>query len=357
MLVRNPSWERATDRLRPAYPDRIELTLGGDDDQIAGLVDTGVLDLVYGAAAPLTQVSRYRGDPELQERVFSHPSDSMFGVTMNPAVPPFDDVHVRRAVALAIDRSALVAMLDQPPHGPFGQHLGEVATHSALDALEGDLLGGFDPYPYDPARARGEMRLSSYDNDGDGRCDAPACRGIQAIVQDVAIFPEQARAVAADLERVGIDLQLSDRPTAPEDRFHTPLFDLSSRTPMSIGFGWAKDLPVGSSWFADLFGSAGCCRPSPLGASPAQLRMWGYSVTSVPGVDDRIRLCLSRRGVAYTQCWAELDQYLTTEVVTWIPFMSMQRTHVVSERVVAYSFDQSFAEPALDRIALAPGSS
>jgi hypothetical protein len=127
---------------------------------------------------------------------------------------------------------------------------------------------------------------------------------------------------------------------------------------MAIGFGWAKDLPVGSGWFQPLFVSEGLgeTNPSLLGANPAQLRRWGYSVSSVPSVDDRVRLCLSRRGVAQTECWAELDQHLTSEVVTWVPYMSIEHTQVVSERVVGYSYDQFAALPALDRIALEPGS-
>ncbi len=80
-------------------------------------------------------------------------------------------------------------------------------------------------------------------------------------------------------------------------------------------------------------------------------------MTSVPSVDDRVQLCLARRGVARTQCWAELDQYLMTEVVSRVPYMGRRSTPVVvSERVVAYSFDQFAGLPALDRIALAPGS-
>jgi len=356
ILVRNPSWDPATDRLRPAYADRIELTLGGDAAAIAGLVDAGELDLVFGEPSPFEQVSRYQADAELAPRVFANPDDSVFAVTMNPAVPPFDDVHVRKAVAFSIDKAALVNMLAQPPHGPFGAHAGEVPTHAAPDTMEGALLDAFDPYPYDPERARAEMRQSAYDADGDGRCDAPACQDVQALTQDIGVIPEQARAVAAGLARLGIDLgiqPLTDRP------FHNTLFDPRSHTPMSIGLGWGKDLPVGSGWFPPLFDSAGlsaCCNVSMLGATPAQLRMWGYSVTSVPSVDDRSRLCLGRRGVAHTECWVELDQYLMTEVVTWLPYMSPLHTQVVSERVIEYSFDQFGTAPALDRIALVPAS-
>jgi hypothetical protein len=79
-------------------------------------------------------------------------------------------------------------------------------------------------------------------------------------------------------------------------------------------------------------------------------------VTSVPSVDDRVEVCLARRGVARTQCWTELDQYLTTEVVSRVSYWVTEITAVVSERVAAFSFDQRTGLPALDRIALAPGS-
>ncbi len=93
-----------------------------------------------------------------------------------------------------------------------------------------------------------------------------------------------------------------------------------------------------------------------LGATPQQLRQWGYSVPSVPSGQERLQVCLERRRVARTECWAELDQYLMTEVVPRVPYMSMSHSQVVSERVVSYSFDQFAGLPALDRIALAPGS-
>jgi ABC-type transport system substrate-binding protein len=305
---------------------------------------------VFVASSPVEQVSRYQGDPELESRVFAHTSDAMFAVTMNPAVPPFDDVHVRRAVALSIDKSALVGIVS----GPFGWHSGEATTHAAPDAMEGGLLDSFDPYPYDPAQARAEMRISTYDDNGDGRCDAAACRGLEVIVHDLNITPEQARGIAAGLARLGIDVEL--RPLG-DHPFHKTLYDPLTHTPMAIGYGWGKGLPVGADWFSQFLAEAiGSYSPSLLGASPAQLRAWGYSVTSVPSIDERAQLCLSRRGAAYTECWAEVDQYLLTEVVTWLPYMSPLNTQVVSERVVEYSYDQFGTLPALDRIALAPGS-
>ena len=367
VLVRNRSWDPGTDRLRAAYADRIEVTIGGPGDEIAPRVDTAEVDFVFAANSPYDQVARYQDDPALEGRVFVHPDNAFYSVTMNLAVPPFDDVHVRRAVARAIDRRALVELLSEPPYGPFGHSWGEVATHMATDAFEGRLLGAFEPYPYDPEAAREEMRASDYDQTGDGRCDAAVCRNVRVLVMDEGVLLNQARAIQRDLAEVGIELNLdpvpwleffgdNDPDSIPDGSIHDPY----AQHALGIAYPWGQDYPEGGGWFSlferppalnDIGGNT-----SLLGSSPSQLREWGYGVTSVPSVDDRLETCLGLRGVSRTQCWAELDQYLTTEVVSRVPYLFLASAQVVSERVVAYSFDQFTAQPALDRIALAPGS-
>jgi peptide/nickel transport system substrate-binding protein len=355
VLVRNPSWDPASDRLRAAYADRIEFTLGGSDDEIASRVDIGELDLVYVASSPFEQVARYEDDPELADRVYLNTDDVMYAVTMNLALPPFDDVHVRRAIGRAIDEAALVPLLTEPPHGPYGSNSATVAKHVAPDGLQGRLLRAFDPYPFDPAAAREEMAASVYDRTGDGRCDAAACRSVRALVLDEGVIPDQARVIRGALADLGIELTLE---TMPNNPFYGAIGDPRRRIPIAIAYAWFSDYPEGGGWFQALFDSTGLggTNSALLGATPAQLRTWGYPATTVPTVDDRIRVCLERRGVVRIQCWAELDQYLMTEVVPWIPYMITESGVAVSERVVEYSFDQSSALPALDRIALAPGS-
>ena len=128
---------------------------------------------------------------------------------------------------------------------------------------------------------------------------------------------------------------------------------------MGIGAGWGKDYPNASSWFPPQFAGdqiEARSNISHVGASPEQLRAWGYPVTAVPNVDDRIARCQALLGTAQTECWAELDQYLMSEIVPLVPYLTTAQAQIVSERVVAHSFDQFAAEPALDRIALAPGS-
>jgi peptide/nickel transport system substrate-binding protein len=352
-LVRNPSWDPATDDLRAALPDRMEIALGGDARDLATDVEEDKLDMVYGVSATAEQVDRLQADPATADRVFLDPNDTVLSITMDVAMPPFDDVHVRRAVSFAVNKAELLRLLARPPYDPAIGSTGIVATHLAPDAQEANLLLGFDPYPHDLARARAEMRRSAYDRDGDGRCDAPACRGVLTLVSRQLPFPSQGRSIRRDLAAIGIDLDLVS------GSFFHRLNDPAQRIPIGIGSGWGKDYPNASTWFPDQFASqqieAGS-NVSHVGASPEQLRAWGYPVTAVPNVDDRIARCQALLGSAQTECWAELDQYLMNEVVPLVPYLTLAQAQIVSERVVAYSFDQFAAEPALDRIALAPGS-
>jgi hypothetical protein len=79
-------------------------------------------------------------------------------------------------------------------------------------------------------------------------------------------------------------------------------------------------------------------------------------VDEVPSADDRIDACQRLVGSAQIPCWAELDQYLMEEVVPWIPLFFEETAFPVSERVAKWSFDQQTGYPALDQIALVPGS-
>src|SRR5207248_1028196 len=88
VLVRNPSWKRSMDDLRPAYPDRIEFTAydnrpytlleAVDSDPTlfrkarlaeATEIDDGTLDVIFDSQAPYDQVQRYLGDPILRKRL------------------------------------------------------------------------------------------------------------------------------------------------------------------------------------------------------------------------------------------------------------------------------------------------
>jgi peptide/nickel transport system substrate-binding protein len=352
-LVRNPSWEPERDLLRAAYADRIEVTIDAREqlDAYAAQVDEATIDLAVmpGTApqAPREQIDRYQDDPLLRDsRLHINERDFVRIINMNLAAPPLDDVNVRRAISYAVDKAGMRDL----QAGPVA---GGIAGHLLFNSLEANLLRDYDAYPTpggggDLELARQHMSKSSYDSDGDGRCDDPACSALRTIHLENPLLAEKAALVAQNLDAIGIGLRLEAVTFA---EFNELTSGPQSHIPLSI-LAWGLDTASGA---ADLFGSDAIesgFNLTLLGATPEQLRDWGYQVPEVPSVDDRIDNCRADVEPARTQCFADLDQYLMEEVVPWVPYLFENHIQPVSSRVVGYSFDQFAALPAFDRIAV-----
>jgi hypothetical protein len=348
-LVRNPSWSSATDALRPAHPDRIVLIPVADPDDALRRMRTGEVDLVYNWDPSPSQL----GPDTLTDglHVYTGTLDWSVNVEMNLAVPPLDDVHVRRAINFAIGRADVAGAFRQAGRAAV------VSTHIGLDSQEDNLLATFDPFHAatgDLAAAKSEMAQSPYDHDHDGVCDDPACSGIELV--GTTFHPgevEAAHLVAADLEPIGLGVRVK----ALDPDHYFGLYDgiRAKRLPMIMG-NWIKDLTSGSTFFPQLFSSTSGGE-SMLGASPTELSDWGYEVTSVPNVDEVIDRCLPLGFEAQVRCWAELDQYLMTEVVPWAPLVGFTGARLAGPRVLDMTYDQSppVPTPALDHVVLKPG--
>jgi len=346
-LVRNPSWNRSTDDLRGAYADRIDITIGGTPDQAASKIEQGNADLVI-YIGPTSEYSagvvrRLQDSPDAG-RVIVSPRDFVRALIMNVAEPPFDDIHVRKAANLVVDKERMIELSE-------GAAAGRPAGHLGLDSLENDLLLNYDPYrtPGDAGSvrlARAEMSKSKYDADGDGRCDAPACRSVMVLAGP--IFSPALPSVRQAFEEIGIHLHgVVLDPTTFFARLAKPALHVG----MGLFLGFFTDYPNGAQFFPGLFSgsSIGTSNYSLVGAAPDDLSRWGYSVTAVPSVDDRIDQCLAIQGDAQPACWAALDKYLMEDVVPWVPYIAETHVDLVSSRLASFSFDQSVASPRSTR--------
>jgi peptide/nickel transport system substrate-binding protein len=369
VLVRNPSWRRGTDDLRPAYPDRIEFTAYDDKpyklDSLFAVnpavfrraqsaeakeVDNGTLDVVLDSPAPYSQVQRYLADATLRHRVSVNEFGDIRFLSLNLGRPPFDDVHVRRAINYAIDKQRILDLWNR------SENSAQVADHMAPDATEDDLLLTFNPYPTtdhegDVSAAMREMRLSAYDRDGDGRCDAAACRDVSILWRTAFGYDTMAPAVRKDLARIGIQMKFK---LVTGGEMYQWCGDPSAHATL-CQIGWGADYPSASTFFEPLYGAESLADGngfSLLGASAAALRRWGYPVTSVPSVQGRLDECDRAVGSASLRCWASFDQYLMTDVVPAVPILADTAPWTFSARVKSFSFDQVTGAPALDRIAV-----
>jgi ABC-type transport system substrate-binding protein len=348
-LVRNPSWRAADDLLRPAYVDRIVISYGGTIDDAVAAVSAGRADIIISEAhapqIPLATIRAYAG------RVDVEPRDGVRFISLNLATPPFDDLHVRRAVAFVLDRKGI--------EDKFGGAVsGAVTGHIALDSMEDNALFNYDPYRTpDPATAlrmaRQEMALSSYDSHHSGVCDAAACEHIAVLaLSDRQTSSEMAGIVRQNLLQIGLHLDVTLQPNPETLIAHAA--DPTQDPAMILFLSWFKDYPNGSDFFVNLFSNTQLPGGdiSLLGATPEQLRGWGYSVSTVPGVDDRIDACMPLVGQPQVRCWTTLDEYMTEKVVPVIPFATESYAELVPARIAHYSYDQSNDLPAFDQIAV-----
>jgi len=118
---------------------------------------------------------------------------------MNTLQKPWNNVHVRRAVAYALDRNALINAW-----GGYATPIYQFLTAGMLEnigspAQVDSVLKSVPVYPYNLAKAKAEMAQSPYPH------------GVNATisVESAGSYPNVSQAIAAELARIGIHLKLN----------------------------------------------------------------------------------------------------------------------------------------------------
>ncbi len=147
-LVRNPSYDPATDNteFRQSNPDRFEITVNTNLDNIFDQIERGELETSF-ETPPNAVVRRYVQDPEIRERLRVNGGDRIWFAYMNLTTPPFDDVHVRKAMNLVMDLEGIQRAWGGPVFGSPPTHM-----------LPNSLLDIPDYFPYQQAPDGGRRR-------------------------------------------------------------------------------------------------------------------------------------------------------------------------------------------------------
>lgn len=173
------------------YLDEVIFQLYGDDTSIASAIQSGSVDITW-LKNPIIAKSLSDGQPNLT----SSPgvSSRYLPIRFNLAEPPFDDVRVRRAMSLALDRQALVDTV----LGGYGA-VGTFFPPSQLGGYEGD--GSDLPYyTRDVEAARSLLSEAGYDT-----LDIPEFKIVAANQLDV----QCAQLMQAQWAEAGINVQIN----------------------------------------------------------------------------------------------------------------------------------------------------
>ena len=175
-IERNPHFREWSAEAQPdGYPDTIEYEFGLEDEAEVTAVQTGQADWLFDAPPPdrLAELgTRYA------RQVHLSPAFAMWFVPLNVNLAPFDDLRVRQAFNLAVDRKAAVKLFG-------GSRLASPACQSIPPGLPG--YEPYCPYGYDPARARRLVQDSGHAGQVVTLVtdDSPAGRAIGAYLLDV----------------------------------------------------------------------------------------------------------------------------------------------------------------------------
>jgi peptide/nickel transport system substrate-binding protein len=107
-LVRNDKWSAASDPNRKALPNEVIVTEGLQPDDMDQRLLNGTADLeIEGTGLQQTAVARVLGNQTLAANSDDPNTGFTRYISIQEKVPPFDNIHCRRAVQYAADKVAL----------------------------------------------------------------------------------------------------------------------------------------------------------------------------------------------------------------------------------------------------------
>jgi len=319
LMIRNPRFREWSAAAQPAgHPDQIRMRLSWDPSQAATAIAAGRSDFMpYFGQIPATASYFLHHRSQLQ----INPVIETSFLFLNVNAPPFNDLRVRQAVNLALDRGNVVA--------GYG---GPLAAQPTCQVLPPAVAGyhRYCPYTLHPA--------------ADGSWHAP----------DLA----RARLLVAASGTAGMQVTVWNSPAPPgavnetNDLVQT-LRQLGYRTslrilPFSTFFAYTNDSRnyvqvIDGGWSADS-ASAG----EFIGKLTCAYFVPGNGVATTdssefcdPGLDRQIARAVAQQATnpaAAAPMWAQLDRKLT-DLAIWVPTVTPNELDFLSSRVRNYQWN------------------
>lgn len=241
-LVKNPFWP-GSDSVPQAKIEEVTLTMLDASPAMAEY-EAGNMDSV---AVPLADMDRVKADPVLSAEYKVDPNFCTYYYGFNTSAPVVDDVRVRRALSMAVDRQALIDNVlkgDQEP----AQWFSRPGLAGAPTMADHPDLG----IKSDPAAAKAE--LQSYLDE----------KGLTAAELDLTLMfntSEGHRKIAEAIQQMwkdnlGVDVKLVNQ----EWKVYLDTIK-NADTPQIWRLGWCLDYADANNFIREVFGPNGSGNP------------------------------------------------------------------------------------------------
>jgi len=244
-LKRNPNWDQATDPIRKALPDRYEVSLNVNADDIDNRLISGDLDVhVTGTGVQPAALGRVVGDPAIKAQTDNPYQSRLWYVSIVGTVAPFDKLECRQAVEYAADKTGYQTAYGGPLSG------GDIATTLLPPNIPG--YQKYDLYPSPEGKgdvAKAKELLT--------KCGQP--NGFATNISYRAERPKEkatAESLQQSLAKVGIKLTL--KPFPQGDYFAqyagNPPYVKANKLGLTLN-GWGSDWNDGFGFLSQIVDS------------------------------------------------------------------------------------------------------
>lgn len=202
-LSRNPYW---TGPQQPA--ETITVSLFKNESAMALALRSGAIDgaVEYGSPKAFENIP---GTKQL-----TAPGENETSIAMNTASAPFNDVHVRRAIAYATNAQGIIDALY--PGGRASEEVSIVPSSYFVglgsESQQKEVLGSLPKYKFDLATARSELARSAYPHGFSTTIEVNLASSSQLVV---------AQVLASDLAKIGITATVHEFPPSSEAEYIT----------------------------------------------------------------------------------------------------------------------------------------
>ncbi len=304
VLVRNPSWQRSTDPIRPAHFNEI-IFKGGNDITVASRQILSGTSMMSGDFAAPPPAILKQGLTSQRSQFQLQPSGGNRYISLDTTIKPLNNVNFRRAMAAVIDRNAL-----RLTRG--GAAIGTVATHFIPPTMPGFQQAGGEAGPgYDfyanpngnVALAESYMKKAGYPS---GKYTGPP---LLTVADNEPPAKDTAEAVQSQLAKIGITLNLREVPHATM----LSKFCLVPKASVAIcpTLGWGKDFFDSQSMIDPVFNGKNIVEAGNTNTSQANNPVFNKQMDEAEQLIDP---------TARAEAWAKLDKEITGEVfvITWL---------------------------------------
>ena len=298
-LVRNDQWDQSTDENRKALPDKYEVSLNVNADDIDNRVISGDLDVdIAGTGVQPATLPKVLTDPALKAQSDNPTLARLWYTSINPTVKPFDNIDCRKAVLYGMDQTGYQTAYG----GPFAG--GDLATTVLPPMIPG--YQAYDLYP------NGQDHKGDLDAAKEAltKCGQPD--GFSTNISYRAERPKEkatAEAFQQALSRVGIKLTL--KPFPQGDYFSAyagnPPFVVKNNLGLVVN-GWGADWNDGYGFLSEIVDSRVIRETG--GSSNTSVR--------IPEVDKMLDAALQELDeTKRNQQWAAIDKRVMEEAVIY----------------------------------------